>query len=97
MANPANRKNKAVETIKSFSRGSTRINADQKMRLKIILQIRVYLRKSAAKNLLSYLFKKYTTMIVKITLANATGSRNFQPKFMSWSNLNRGSVPRTQM
>lgn len=30
-----------------------------------------------------YLFKKNTTTIVTITFAKATGSKNFQPKFIS--------------
>lgn len=34
-------------------------------------------------------------MIVNMTFANATGSKNFQPKFINWSKRNRGSVPRT--
>jgi hypothetical protein len=45
----------------------------------------------------NYLFIKNTIITVKITFAKAKGKRNFQPKFINWSNLKRGKVPRTQI
>ena len=91
MASPAKRKNNTVEAIGKMKRRDA-----EKIKTRLIDSAR---KPSASPRLCveAYLFKKYTITVVTIRFARASGSRNFQPKFISWSNLNRGNVPRTQM